>query len=204
LTRLEEERLLEASSEHLRPILIVALNTGMRRGEILNLEWKQIDLNKRLIKVENTKSGNNRIIPVNESLYQELLKAKNMNGRSRFVFPNPETGQPYTEVKKSFKNACRKAMIDDMRFHDLRHTFATRLVESGVDLITVRDLLGHFSVRITQRYTHSSQKTKKEAVELLAKKSLKNAENSEKLLHIRDMSSDEELKDSVNDSYSIN
>ena len=200
----EEVRLMAESPEYLKPILIVALNSGMRRGEVLNLKWKQIDISKKLIRVENTKSGKNRVIPVNEYLYQVLLKAKCENGKSRFVFPNPETELPYTEVKKSFKSACERAGIDDLRFHDLRHTFATRLLESGVDLITVRDLLGHFSVRVTQRYTHSSQEQKKVAVELLTQKSLKKAEKQGNLLHSCDMNKEEELKDSVSDSYAVN
>ena len=185
LTEEEEVKLLAESPDYLKPILVVALNTGMRRGEIFNLKWSQVDLDKRNIIVEQTKSGKNRIIPINDYLYQELLKVKNQNEKSEYVFPNQETGKPFTEVKKSFKNACRKAGINDLRFHDLRHTFATRLIQSGVDIITVKDLLGHFSVRITQRYTHSNQNQKKKAVEILAKKSLRRVENSENLLHMR-------------------
>jgi excisionase family DNA binding protein len=204
LTWLEEEKLLEASSEHLRPILIVAINTGMRRGEILNLRWRQVDLVKMLIKIEHTKSGKNRIVPINDVLYQELLKVKSHSEKSEYVFPNPETGLPFTEVKKSFKSACRRAGINDLRFHDLRHSFATRLLESGVDLITVRDLLGHFSVRVTQRYTHSSQDQKRAAVKLLARSSAKRAKKSEKLAHICHISEKNKAKQSVNRSYLIN
>jgi len=204
LTEEEEVKLLAESPDYLKPILIIALNTGMRRGEILNLKWSQVDLNKRHIKVEHTKGGKNRIIPINDVLHQELLRVKDLKGKSNHVFPNPETGRPFTEVKKSFKNACKRAGIHDLRFHDLRHTFATRLIESGADLITVRDLLGHFSVIVTQRYTHSNQNQKQSAVELLAKKTLKNVENQEKLAHICHIREKEKVEKSVTRSYLIN
>lgn len=179
----EEVKLLAESPDYLRPILVVALQTGMRRGEIFNLKWKQVDLNKRHIIVKQTKSGKSRMIPINNHLYQELLRVESTNGKCEHVFPNSLTGKPFTDVKKSFKGACKKAGIKGLRFHDLRHTFATRLIEAGADLITVRDLLGHFSVRVTQRYTHPSQLQKKLAVELLTKKSTEKSQNSEVLLH---------------------
>lgn len=204
LTEEEEVRLLAASSDYLKSILIVALNTGMRRGEILNLRWSQVDLNKRFIKAENTKSGKNRIIPINDYLHPKLMKLNELNGKSEYVFPNPKTGRPFTEVKKSFKNACRKVGIDDLRFHDLRHSFASRLVESGADLITVRDLLGHFSVRVTQRYVHSNQKQKKEAVQLLVKRAQKKPKDPDNLAHICHTSSKDELSKSVSGSLLIN
>jgi len=184
LSEEEETKLLAVCIDYLNPIIVTALNTGMRRGEILNLNWKQVDLNKRQIRVEQTKSGKTRIIPINDDLLQALLIEKESSGDSEYVFPNPKTGRPYVDVKKKFKEACGKVGIKDLRFHDLRHTFATRLLASGVDIVTVRDLLGHFSVRITQRYTHSNQDQKREAVQKLSRKLLKQAENLEDLAHI--------------------
>jgi excisionase family DNA binding protein len=203
LTEEEEVKLEAESPDYLKPILIMALHTGMRRGEILNLRWRQVDLGRRNIKVENTKSGKNRLIPINDLLFQELLKVKGLNGKSEHVFPNPKTGRPFTEAKKSFKGACKRAAIDGLRFHDLRHTFATRLIESGTDLITVRDLLGHHSVKVTQRYTHSNQDLKKAAVELLAKRSLRKAENHEDLSRGCHISENEKDEKSVSRSYLI-
>jgi integrase len=142
-----------------------------------------VDLQRSEISVENTKSGMNRMVPINPELNALFLRQKKQDKIMDLVFPNPKTGRPFTEVKKSFKSACRKTGIDGLRFHDLRHTFATRLLEMGVDIITVRDLLGHFSIRVTQRYTHSNRDRKKEAVKLLNRTEPKAAENLNKLSH---------------------
>ena len=200
----EETRLLSESPGYLRPVLLTALNTGMRRGEILKLRWNQVDLGKKIIRVEHTKGGKSRLIPINDVLSRELVKARDNSDGSELVFPSPKTGRPYTELKKSFKGACKRAEIENMRFHDLRHTFATRLIEEGVDLITVRDLLGHFSVRVTQRYTHSNQNLKREAVDLLAAGRARKAENSADLLHICDTGKDEVPATPLTPSNSIN
>ena len=150
----DEEALIGVASGHLRSMIIVGLNTGMRRNEILKLKWEQVDFVMMLVKVENTKSGKPRIIPVNRRLFIELDGLKRKNGISSFVFLNPKTGLPFTDVKKAFHSAVKQAKIGSLRFHDLRHTFASRLVAAGVDLITVKELLGHHSVRVTERYTH--------------------------------------------------
>jgi len=195
LTEEEEDRLLEASSEHLRTILVVALNTGMRRGEILNLKWNQIDLQAREIRVEKTKSGKPRIVDINSFLLDVLTKLKNEHKDGQYVFLNPKTGKPYKKLQTSFKGACRRAGIKGLRFHDLRHTFASRLIMRGVDLIRVKELLGHSSVKMTERYTHSNQEGRKKAVELLCRKSLNKPKILENLLHSCD--TDEGAKKSV-------
>ena len=166
----EEGRLMEACSETLSPIIVVALNTGMRKAEILNLKWDQVDLKARRIKVEKTKSGKVRFIPVNNALHNVLNRLGSENGQCPYVFFNPETMKPYVDMKKGFKAACRRAGIEGLRFHDLRHTFATRLVAKGADIETIRDLLGHHSIMVTQRYTHSNDDRKRAAVELLSGK----------------------------------
>lgn len=182
----EEARLLGASSARLRPILITALNTGMRLGEILNLRWREINLDDRTIRVEGTKSGRLRFIPINSVLFEELVAWKGRNGQSPYVFPNNGTGKPYTLIRRSFLTACKKAEITGFRFHDTRHTFASRLIAKGVDIETVKSLLGHFSVVVTQRYIHSNEEAQKKAVELLAPKPKGTAQKGEILLHRRD------------------
>jgi integrase len=204
LSEEEETRLLAHCSDYLKSIVVTALNTGMRRGEVFNLRWKNVDLRKRMIKVEQTKSGSSRMIPINRCLFAELVKAKRGNRASEYIFPNPESGLPYTQVRRSFKNACQKAGVKELRFHDLRHTFATRLIESGADLITVRDLLGHFSVRVTQRYTHSNQDRKKEALELLAQRAANWPQNPEGLAHICHISGEEKNSQSLIRLFSLN
>ncbi|MGB6681828.1 MAG: tyrosine-type recombinase/integrase [Candidatus Bathyarchaeia archaeon] len=187
ITEKEEHMLLEECSEHIKLIIIVALNTGMRLGEILNLQWDQIDLSSRIIRVEKTKSGLVRYVPLNNFLYHELLRLQSTRNQNATVFLNSKTGKPLTTIKTAFNAACRRAKISGLRFHDLRHSFASRLIERGVDLITVKELLGHSSVKITERYTHSCGEQKERAVELLRKNATKKAENEEDLLHIRDM-----------------
>ena len=164
----EETKLLDSCPECLGVIVLTAIHTGMRRAEVLNLKWEDVNLEKREIKVRKTKSGSIRTIPINETLYSMLSRLKKKKASSGHLFNNSRTGQPFKDVKKAFKGACERAGVEGLRFHDLRHTFASRLVENGADLITVKDLLGHFSVRITERYTHSSKNTKRLAVESLA------------------------------------
>lgn len=158
----EEKRLLEnCASKPVKDFIVFGLNTGMRMGEILSLEWKNVFLEQRAILVTMTKSGKNRKIPINDTLYSLLTRlhdnGKNGNGR---IFP-------YTNVYWSFKKAARLASIPEVRLHDLRHTFATRLIEPGVDIITVRDLLGHSHSTVTERYTHPNESLKRVAVESL-------------------------------------
>jgi len=200
LSEEEEARLLEESSEHLRPIILTALHTGMRLGEILNLKWNQIDFRAKRIRVENTKSGKIRSINVNALLFEELLRLKRRNHQNPHVFFNARSGSPLTTIKTAFKAACRRGRIKGFRFHDLRHTFGTRLLERGVDIRTVRDLMGHYSITVTERYTHTNDNRKRKAVELLSRKS----EEEGKLLHIRYMEKKaREIKD-ASDLFSVN
>jgi len=188
LTEAEEEKLMENCSPNLKPIIVTALNTGMRRAEILGLTWSQIDFEVRSIRIEKTKSGRIRHIPINDGLFKQFLKLKSDNGQSPFVFLNPETKRPFLDMKTPFKRACKISGIEGMRFHDLRHTFATRLVANGIDVETVRDLLGHHSILVTQRYVHSSDERKRKAVEILNKKTEKKAKIVTKMVTIENQS----------------
>jgi len=203
LTRDEESKLFKTSAPHLRPILTLALHSGMRLGEILGLAWTQVDFRKGLIRIERTKSGLSRLIPINSVLYEELKALKGYSASS-FLFRNAKTEKPLTSVKTAFLAACRRAGIVGLRFHDLRHTFASRLVENGADLITVKELLGHSSVKITERYTHSQSEQKKNAVELLAGKRAAEAKKSEKLLHICDTASAKKPEKTGISLFSVN
>jgi integrase len=162
----------------------------MRRGEILNLKWGHIDFEARIIKVvsERTKNEKTRHIPINADLFNQILKLKSDNGQSPFVFLNPATKKPFLDMKTPFKRACRISGIKGLRFHDLRHTFASRLVANGIDVETVRDLLGHHSILVTQRYVHSTDERKRKAVEILNKKTEKKAKIVTKIVTIENQS----------------
>lgn len=156
--------LIDAANSHLKPILIIALNTGMRRGEILGLRWENIDFDKDLIYIEDSKSGKPREVYMNIMIFEAL---KELPRNSEYVFYNQDTQNHITDVKKSFKTACKNAGIKSIRFHDLRHTAATKMVEAGVDLVTVSKILGHSSIMMTMRYAHLGEKTMRAAAEKL-------------------------------------
>jgi integrase len=157
---------ISACSSHLRPIVITALNTGMRKEEILSLKWDEnIDLKHRFILLTNTKNGERREIPLNQVLF-ETLQSVPRHINSPYVFVDDE-GRRFTDVKRSFKTACRKIGIKDFRFHDFRHTFASHLVMAGVDITTVKELLGHKTLTMTLRYAHLSPSHKADAVSIL-------------------------------------
>ncbi|MBF8274883.1 MAG: hypothetical protein HW380_3988 [Magnetococcales bacterium] len=133
------------------------------------LEWKRVDLNQGLIHLapENTKSGKRRSIPINEGARRALLSRANFRTthcpNSPWVFTHKD-GQRVQSVKRSFKTACRRAGIEDFHIHDLRHTCAAWLVSAGVPLPEVRDLLGHSSITMTERYAHLAPENVRSAV----------------------------------------
>lgn len=164
----EERKLLAAANEPLKSILVTALHTGMRRGEILSLTWSAVDFGRNLITVVNPKNGRSRQIPLNEQVRGVLRARKQADGLHTFVFADTRSGRQIGSVKTAFLATLRRAGITGLRFHDLRHTFATRLVTQGVDLLTVKELLGHSSIAMTMRYAHPSERNLRRAVELLA------------------------------------
>lgn len=166
LTKSEEKTLFEHLPERLKPLVICALKTGMRKGEILNLKWSNIDFNKNCIELLRTKSGKKRKIPISKILKDVFLKLKK-DSKSEYVFVNPQSNEPYNDIKKSFTTAVKAAKIKNFRFHDLRHTFATRLIEKGVDIVVVKELLGHASITTTMIYVHSDAERKRNAINLI-------------------------------------
>jgi integrase len=170
LTKDECHALVEACDSssvlHLKPIVITAINTGMRKEELLSLEWeKHVDLEHNLILLDKTKSGKRREIPINRTLKKTLLSLI-ININSPYVFTDTN-GKRLKNVKKSFKTACAKAGINDIRFHDLRGTCCSHLVMAGVDLVTVKELMGHQSLAMVLRYVGLAPNHKVKAVELL-------------------------------------
>lgn len=146
----------------------LALNTGMRKGEIYGLLWGQVDFANRQIRIRNGKTDeSDRVIPLNDAALR-LLSEMHLHRASEFVFPSNRKGDAgLREPKVGFIKAVRRAKIPHIRFHDLRRIFATRLVQAGVDLITVQQLLGHSTIAMTTRYAHSSVDAKINAVQRL-------------------------------------
>lgn len=165
LTEDEITRLLNECPPHLKPIVETAIHTGMRRGELLGLRWEQIKHGK--IYLTETKTDRPRQIPINDRLAEILKEQRRQNQmKSPYVFCGSD-GKRFTEIKRSFDGARRRAGLDDFKFHDLRHTFASHLVMAGVSLKVVQELLGHTSLTMTLRYSHLTQDHLKSAVESL-------------------------------------
>ncbi len=161
----ECQRLIECCHKDLKPIVVVALNTGMRRGEIFNLKWEQVDLRHGFILLDTSKNGERREIPINTTL-EYLFKEMPHSVESEYVFVG-KTGKPLTDIKKGFHTALRKAGISDFRFHDFRHCVASHLVMNGIDLTSVKEILGHKSLSMTMRYAHLAPGHKRKAVHVL-------------------------------------
>jgi len=165
----EISRLLRNSSSPLREFILVAINTGMRSGEILALKWEDIDFQNDYIIVRQSKSGRSRKVPLNEFSKQALGSLKHTNGSTDYVFFSSNTGKSIRSVKTAFKTACKKADIHSLRIHDFRHHAALVMVQSGVDLPTVSKILGHSSILLTMRYIHPGFDHTREAVKALEK-----------------------------------
>ena len=169
LTEEEFEPLLTACKEQedqpwLHPLVVLAIHTGMRQGELRGLRWENVDLNRRVITLRMRKKLRFKTIPIDDTAMQILedLNGKRL-GENVVMY---DWGVP---IKKSyvghcFRNACEQAGITGFRFHDLRHTFASQLTLAGVDLLTVSRLLGHKTTIMSQRYTHLSLEHKADAV----------------------------------------
>jgi len=185
LTEEEIPQLIEACPNHVRKVVVCALLTGMRRGEILSLQWSQI--RNGFIYLQKTKTNESRQIPISDDLaklFREIRKEQEL--RSQYVFtyatgeeklvginPINKRKKPapvpdrFKELKKSFKRATEEAEIFDFRFHDLRHTFASQMIMHGASLKDVQEILGHKTMTMTLRYAHLSSEHKKKAINLI-------------------------------------
>jgi integrase len=164
----EETQLLSHCGPQLKPLVLAALHTGFRSSELLSLTWHEVDFRRQAITVRAAyaKNGESRSIPMNKVLTETLRAARMTTLATDHVFRNVH-GVPYRSFRTSFERAVRKAGLVDFTFHDLRHTFASRLVMHGVDLATVKELLGHKTIAMTLRYTHLSSGHKHRAVRTL-------------------------------------
>lgn len=154
----ELQKLTVAMPAWIRPIVTLARSTGLRRENILSLTWQQIDLHNGFVSLPITKNGEGHIVPLNATALKALERASKIRRLDTpWVFCG-HNGERFTgdAVSMAFKRICRKAGISDLRFHDLRHDFASRLVQRGVDIYRVKGLLGHKDLRMTTRYAHLS------------------------------------------------
>jgi integrase len=166
----EMELLPELRLNYARAMVVTALNTGMREREIFDLLKENVDCKSRMIHVTRTKNWEIRDIPMNEPLTRMLKEAIEASpDDSPYVFPNPKTGKPYTSIKTTFTKAVKRVGLEGFRFHDLRHTWCSRMCELGVDEATIMELGGWKTRSMINRYAHPSMQHKREALEKLSK-----------------------------------
>lgn len=164
------KRLPVRSGDHLRPMVLLALHTGMRRGELLSARWRHVAGAAIEVPATSAKSGQTRYIPLNTEAVQvlkEWRERQTYNDPDDFLFAVTR-GQRMTTITHAWKAAIKLSKIQGFRFHDLRHTFASRLVMAGVPLNTVRELMGHSDIAMTLRYAHLAPGNLQEAVAKLA------------------------------------
>ena len=167
----EEKRLLENSPGWLREIISFALNTGLRQDELLSLEWNRVNLFRKTILIQNTKNGKPKTVPLNQiaiGVIERKSEEKVRRLKNDFVFVSSHgTKIDRHNLRRAFNNAVRKAEIEDFKFHDLRHSFCTKLAQRGVDIYKIAKLAGHEDIRMTQRYSHHCPESLRAGVRVL-------------------------------------
>jgi len=156
-------------ADHLTPMILLSLKTGMRKGEVFDLSWSDIDFQQKMITVrgENSKSSQTRHIPLSPIALTALKDWKKQSPeKTEYIFPSKEGGR-LNDVKKSWASLLETGQIKNFRWHDMRHDFASKLVMKGVPLNTVRELCGHADLNTTLRYAHLAPDHKADAIELL-------------------------------------
>lgn len=156
-------------ADYLKPLVLLSLNTGARQGELLRLQWDDIDFDRKSLALvmRGKRKSYTRHIPLNKEAYDTLVAWRDMQAEiGKLVFPS-KNGERFDNIQTSWENLRKDAKIDNFRWHDMRHHFASRLVMNGVPLNTVRELLGHTSVEMTLRYAHLAPEQKERAVATL-------------------------------------
>lgn len=152
-------------ADYLTPMILLSLNTGLRKGELFSLHWKSVNFDKAMLTIESdkAKSCKARHVPLNAIALQVLKDWQNQSFSKELVFAN-SSGVQFDNVKRSWVGILKIAEIEEFRWHDMRHHFASKLVMAGVDLNTVRELLGHADIKMTLRYAHLAPEHKARAV----------------------------------------
>ena len=165
LSREEIGRLLAAADDQTRQIIMIALNTGLRKGEILGLRWGQIDFQEGIISFARTKSTKFLRVPMNAKVLQ-ILSA--IERKTDFVFPGRWDRGHLNDIKQEFGDARTKAGLPELHFHDLRHCAGTYMSAAGIPLTTIQQILGHRDIRTTTRYINANDENRRKAVNALA------------------------------------
>lgn len=163
----EWQRLLDAAAPHLRRLLIVLYTLGPRRGELLQLEWSNVDMQRKEFTLRHTKNGETRTVPMGPDVYKvftEVWQERRLDTQRVFLYNE----KPIRDVKTAFQKACRRAGITNFRLHDLRHTASTNLRRAGVDAMTAMKIVGHKSEHMHRRYNTVEPEDLREAVSKLA------------------------------------
>ena len=163
LSQEEEQALLACCPPYLQDMIVFDLNTGLRSGDVFNLQWEGVDFEQQQLNVLVQKTRRKLMVPVNEAASSVLEAWRGMR-KGPYVFYNQLTGDRFRDLKGGFKLACKQAGLKGVTWHTLRHTFASRLTRNGVDIVTVKELLGHSSITVTMRYAHTDEETKTAAV----------------------------------------
>jgi integrase len=166
LSEAEEKALLAACPPYLQDMIVFAINTGLRPGDIFNLRWEDVDLEQERLKLKVKKTERLLELPLSDQA-SAVVERRYAIRRGPFVFYNPMTGDRFWDVKLGLKGASKRAGLEGVTWHIFRHTFASRLIQAGADIVTVKRAFGHSTVTVTMRYAHTNIETKTRAVEML-------------------------------------
>jgi integrase len=166
LSEEQEKALLLASPPYFREMIVFAVNTGLRTSDIFNLQWMEVDIEQKRLKKIVKKSAKPLSLPLNDSALA-VIEVRLAVQHGPYVFYNPMTGDHFKDVKGAMAAAVKRAGLPKITWHMFRHTFASRMTRDGVDIVTVKELLGHADIKTTMRYAHSDDDAKRRAVQRL-------------------------------------
>lgn len=164
----------QASNPYIYLLVVIALSTGARFSEILNLKWKNVDFNRRMFYFMDTKNGENRAVPISSKAYdllKEYDKVRKIN--SNYIFARTDGKKPM-DLRWQWEEAVKKAKLDNFKFHDLRHTAASYLAMNGASLLEIAEILGHKTLAMVKRYSHLTKKHTAEILERMNEKQFSN------------------------------
>ena len=159
-------------TDHLRPLILVSLNTGIRRNALFSLQWVDVNFDDRtlFLRADAAKTSTSNYVPMNNIVFGVFSRWREQSDLTKpkdLVFPSPQSGKKLNHCRRAWEGVLKNAEIENFRWHDMRHDFASQLVMKGIDLNTVRELLGHADMKMTLRYAHLAPTAKMKAVETL-------------------------------------